>query len=296
MSLTSMTGYAEIRGSELGANWVWEIRGVNGKGFDLRIRLPEGMDALDAQVRAHARQHIQRGTLNVSLKINREAVAAPVKIVDSGLMAALEALQQVEEAALAAGLHLGPSNAADILAQRGVLEAREADPSAGLSDAAAKVVENLFKQFNTMRKIEGLAIAQLLHGQISRIEELTVAAKSTLEARAAQSGAALRQRVAALMDASDFPDESRLAQELALISVKSDVSEELDRLAVHVEAARAILQTGGAVGRKLDFLMQEFNREANTLCSKSGSSELTNIGLDLKVVIDQAREQVQNVE
>ncbi len=296
MSLVSMTGFAEKRGSSDVLAWVWEIRGVNSKGFDLRIRLPDGYEGLDPVIRLAARNQLQRGAINVALKVVRTAAAGVAEVSEAGLAAAIVAVRRAEAAAMQAGLDLGPTNAAELLTLRGVLEIAENaedDPSHAAIQAE---IHGLMAEFNAMRRREGQAIAGVIAAQIDQIAALVSRASATLEARAARSQDTLRQRVAVLVGAANLPDEARLAQELALLAVKSDVSEELDRLTVHAKAARDMLQTGGPIGRKLDFLMQEFNRETNTLCAKAASSELTTIGLDLKVVIDQAREQVQNVE
>ena len=188
--------------------------------------------------------------------------------------------------------------AADLLGLRGVMEADALTPAEtpGVLAAIGADIAPLVAALAAARAGEGDALAATLAGQLDRIAGLLAAARASAEGRAARSGDLLRSRLEAVLATVAAVDEARLAQELALIAVKADVTEELDRLEAHVAAARALIASGGAVGRRLDFLMQEFNREANTLCSKSGSSELTAIGLELKVVVDQMREQVQNVE
>ena len=179
------------------------------------------------------------------------------------------------------------------------MEAEAASPAEDKGTLArlGEGIEALFAALATARAAEGQALTAILAAQIDRVEALTGAARATADARAGRTGALLRSRVDAVMSAASLPvDEARLAQELALIAVRADVTEELDRLQAHVAAARTLIAGDGPVGRKLDFLMQEFNREANTLCSKAQASELTAIGLELKVVVDQMREQVQNVE
>ncbi len=291
-----MTGFSERRGACAQAHWVWEIRGVNNKGLDLRIRLPEGFERLDGLLRNATRGIIHRGSVNISLKIMYSNSGGLPRVDAHGLLAAIAAIKRIEETAMAEGLHLSPTNAASIMAQRGVLEVNDSEDDAPWHAILENDVPAIIAAFHTMRKAEGQAMAIVLGAQIDRIASLVDAASHTLEARARKSGQSLREKIAQILDVSDLPDEARLAQELAVLAVKSDVSEELDRLKVHIDATHSMLKTGGPIGRKLDFMMQEFNREANTLCSKSASSELTAIGLDLKVTIDQMREQVQNVE
>jgi uncharacterized protein (TIGR00255 family) len=294
MPLSSMTGFAEIRGSSGPWTWVWDIRSVNGRGFDLRLRLPEGFGALEETIRAEARRVIARGNVTVGLRIGEEAGSPPARLSPAGLAAAVAMMRGAEEAAMAAGLDLGPASAADLLALRGVVETSAPAGDEKLMARLAADVAPLFAALVLSRRREGAALGHLLSAQAGRIADLVGAARATLEARAAGTAEGLRARLTLLLGATPL-DEARLAQELALLAVRGDVSEELDRLDVHVGAARALLETD-MPGRKLDFLMQEFNREANTLCAKSASAELTAIGLDLKVVIDQAREQVQNLE
>ncbi len=220
------------------------------------------------------------------------------RLNDAALAAAVEAALAAAEAASRAGLDLAPMTAADLLAVRGVVEtdaALPADSPEALAALAADA-EALLARLADARRAEGAALAAVIAAQVERIAALAAAARETAEARAARNGTLLRARIEAILAGTAAIDEARLAQELALAAVRADVTEELDRLGAHVAAARALLAAEGPVGRRLDFLMQEFNREANTLCSKSGSAELTAIGLELKVVIDQMREQVQNVE
>ncbi|MFO1210486.1 MAG: YicC/YloC family endoribonuclease [Amaricoccus sp.] len=296
MPLTSMTGFADVAGEQDGLGWTWEARSVNGRGLDLRLRLPDGFDALDAPVRTAARA-LARGSVTVTLRLGRPGQATGPRVNAAALEAAVAAALAASETASRLGLDLAPMTAADLLAVRGVLET---EPAAAADDpelvaALAAGIEPLFARLATARGAEGGALQALLAAQADRIAALSEAARATAEARAGRAGALLRSRVEALLAAAPA-DEARLAQELALLAVKSDVTEELDRIAAHVEAARQLLAAQGPVGRKLDFLMQEFNREANTLCSKASASDLTALGIELKVVIDQMREQVQNVE
>lgn len=271
---------------------------MNGRGLDVRFRLPEGFDGLDAPARAAVRDAIARGSVTIGLRVLRDAGASAPRLNAAVLEAVIASALQAGEAASRAGLDLAPMTAADLLAARGVLESG-VDSGTGTEEALSLMkaqIEPLVAVLNAARAAEGAALATVLETQIDRIAGLASEARASAEARAADAGALLRTRMDAVMSGVVAVDEGRLAQELALLAVKSDVTEELDRLDGHVEAAREMLKAGGPVGRKLDFLMQEFNREANTLCSKAQSAELTRIGLDLKVAIDQMREQVQNVE
>ncbi|MFO1105114.1 MAG: YicC/YloC family endoribonuclease [Amaricoccus sp.] len=298
MTLISMTGFADLAGASAGSSWNWEARSVNGRGLDLRLRLPEGLEALEAPLRAALGQTFHRGSVSVGLRMARGGTAGMPRLNPEALEAAIVAAEAAGVAASAAGLHLAPMTAADLLAVRGVLESDTAGPAQNPEVIAALTADIavLVARLGAARAAEGEALGRLVAGQIDRIAALTEAARATAEVRAARSGALLRARVEALLAATAALDESRLAQELALIAVKADVTEELDRLEAHIAAARKLLTAEGPVGRKLDFLTQEFNREANTLCSKASASDLTAVGLELKVVIDQMREQVQNVE
>ena len=291
-----MTGFAAARGQGAGASWAWDLRGVNGKGLDLRLRVPEWIDGLEAAVRAELGRALSRGNVSLTLRITRDTDGdSAMHLNPAALSAALRALADVEQAAMAAGVTLGQPSAADVLTVRGVLEtgAAEADP-APLRAAVLADLPALIAAFQHMRQAEGAALQALISGQIDQIAALVTAAALAADARRPAVQAALQDAVARVM--ADPVDPARLAQELALLAVKADVTEELDRLGAHITAARTLLGEPGPVGRKFDFLMQEFMREANTLCSKSADIALTRIGLDLKTVIDQLREQVQNVE
>jgi uncharacterized protein (TIGR00255 family) len=298
MTLMSMTGFAHLTGGAEGLAWAWEARSVNGRGLDLRLRLPEGFEALDAPIRAAAAQALSRGSVTVSLRMAAGGGATVPRLNRDALEAAIGAALAAGEAAAGQGLDLAPMSAADLLAVRGVLEPEATVPAdnAAIVATLSAQADALFAALCQARSGEGAALAGLIAGHVDRIEALTRDARATAEARAARSGALLRSRLEALLAGTAAVDEARLAQELALLAVRADVTEELDRLEAHVAAARALLDEDGPVGRKLDFLTQEFNREANTLCSKAGAADLTAIGLEMKVVIDQMREQVQNVE
>ncbi|WP_200833850.1 YicC/YloC family endoribonuclease [Tabrizicola flagellatus] len=297
--MISMTGFAARRGAGAGYGWVWDLRSVNGKGLDLRLRVPDWIEGLEAAIRTELQKAIPRGNVSLTLKVAPEEGGgdAGFPLNEAALGAALASLARVEAAAIAAGVTLRQPTAADVLTLRGVIEqgGQETD-TAPLRAALLADLPALLADFVAMRSAEGRALAQVLSGQLDRIAALTAEAQAETATRSATQADALREALARVLAATDAVDETRLAQELALIAVKTDVTEELDRLTAHVAAARALVADPAPVGRKLDFLMQEFMREANTLCSKAQSLALTRIGLDLKTVIDQMREQVQNVE
>ncbi|MDB5661475.1 MAG: YicC family protein [Cypionkella sp.] len=296
----SMTGFAARKGQGAGHNWSWDIRSVNGKGLDLRLRLPDWIDGLEIALRAELSRALQRGNVSLSLKVARDGAAEgaeTLRLNPATLSAVLSALAQIEDAAMAAGVTLGQPTSADVLAARGVIDANSADTDpAPIRTAILADLPALLSDFQAMRAAEGAALNSVIAAQLDKIADLTAAADTEATARRDAAPTTLRDALAKVLANAEGVDETRLAQELALIAVKNDVTEELDRLRAHIDAARALLIDPAQVGRKFDFLTQEFMREANTLCSKSQSLALTRIGLDLKTVIDQMREQVQNVE
>ncbi|MGY6410225.1 MAG: YicC/YloC family endoribonuclease [Alkalilacustris sp.] len=295
--LRSMTGFATRRGETAGLRWLWELRSVNGRGLDLRLRLPDGIDGLEPAVRRALSARIARGSVTLSLRLTPDGGPETARINPDALAGVLAALRTVGAAAAEAGVALTPPSTAEILAQRGVLDSgpAETDPAA-LSAALLADLPALLDDHATARAAEGAALTTLLGAQLDRIEALTSEAATLAAERRPAQAQALSDAVAALLAQAPQADPGRLEQELALIAARTDVTEEIDRLHAHVAAARALLAATEPVGRKLDFLTQEFNREANTLCSKAQSAPLTRAWLDLKAVIDQMREQVQNVE
>ncbi|MDI3337283.1 YicC family protein [Defluviimonas aestuarii] len=295
--LVSMTGFATRRGEGEGFGWTWDVRSVNGKGFDLRLRLPDWIDGLEPAVRAAVAKVAGRGNITLTLKLARDTGSEALRVNAAGLDAVLTALTTVRARAEAAGLELATPSTAEILALRGVTDqGGDTEETGPLLKALLNDLTPLLSDFAAMRAAEGRALGEVISGQIARIETLTTEAKAAADARRPEMERTLRENLAQVLAGAAEADPARVAQELALLAVKADVTEELDRLSAHIDAARELLAEPGAVGRKLDFLMQEFMREANTLCSKSGNAVLTRIGLDLKTVIDQMREQVQNVE
>jgi uncharacterized protein (TIGR00255 family) len=298
-----MTGFAERETVVTldGGSWQarWDLRSVNGKGLDLRLRLPEGLASLETPLRQALGARLSRGTVTLSLRLSRIGRDGP-GFAAADLDRLLGQIAAVTARAEAAGVALRAPTALDLLHERGILdETGGPDAAAGPELVAALMADipALLDAFDEGRAREGAALGRVLGEQVSRIATLTTEARRIAEARGPKQAERLRGGVEALMEAAGAaPDPERLAQELALLLVKADVTEELDRLEAHVAAARALLSEAGAVGRKLDFLSQEFNREANTLCAKSGDPALTRLGLDLKHVVDQFREQIQNLE
>lgn len=276
-----------------------EVRSVNGRGLDLRFRMPDWIEGLEAETRKMFQSKLARGNITVNVKVQRGAESGGLAINDQVLQATLATMSKIEAAAKAAGVNLAPVTASDIASMRGVIDVSDANSTEDIPPLRAAVLDTLsdaLEAFEIDRAREGADLGRVLSEQIERVEEFSIAAAKVVGDREAAARAGLERALARVMDVTEVQDEARLVQELALIAVKNDVTEELDRLSAHISAARALMSETGAVGRKFDFLMQEFNREANTLCSKSQSTELTAIGLDLKAVIDQMREQVQNIE
>ncbi len=293
----SMTAFASRTGSLGPVSWVWEMRGVNARGLDLRLRVPEGIEGLEQALRAALTKGLSRGNVTVNLRLSREDTAQSLAIDETQLDAVLSALDAIQERAFAMGVTLGQPTAADVLSQRGVLVPGKAqDDDAALAEALLADIAPLLADFALMRATEGAALASVIEAQLAQIAELTDAAAIAAAERAPRVKENLTAAMRRVLEDVAEVDPARIAQELAVLAVKSDVTEEIDRLKAHVAAARALLGEDKPAGRKLDFLAQEFNREANTLCSKAQASALTAIGLDLKAVIDQMREQIQNVE
>ncbi len=297
MALESMTGFATAEGETEGARWRWEARSVNGKGLDLRLRLPEGFEAKEPEIRKRAGAALSRGNATLTLRIERAETAAKAALDPDALAAAVAAASEARRVAEAAGLPTAPVAPERLIAAPGVFSGRgdRTQPDPALEAAVLRGLDEALAALASARRGEGAAVGAALAAILDQIAARAGDAEAAHADQRDAAAAKLREKIAAVMEAGADVSEDRLAQELALIAVRADVREELDRLAAHVEAARALLAEGGAVGRRLDFLTQEFNREANTLCSKSASSALTDAGLALKVLIDQLREQAQNL-
>jgi len=295
MALSSMTGFARSHGVNGLYAWAWELKSVNGKGLDLRLRMPVGWDAIEIAVRARAAEKLARGSLQASLTVERTGVQPAVRINTAVLEAVVAAAKQ-----LARRIEASPPSLDGLLALKGVMEvgeteegaeerrAAEAAVTAGFADAVGALVD--------MRRHEGVALGRVLTARLGEIKTLVERAEATPGRRPEAIRSRLAEQIAALLAQSERFDPDRLHQEAILIATKADVREELDRLVAHIAQAELLIGQGGPVGRRLDFLAQELNRESNTLCAKANDVELTNIGLELKASVEQFREQVQNVE
>jgi len=290
-----MTGYADASGRHEDMDWQWQIRSVNGKGLDARLRLPHGFDAIEVDIRKQIASRFKRGNLQVSLIIDRENSIGVPTINQAALDAVLVAAEQVSNR-----INTPVQSVENLLSLRGVLEISEPkisdDEQAVLNKAVMVGLSEVLDGLHVSRGREGTALAQILSGNLDRIDVLTKQAEENPARSVETIQARLAEQVALLLQASNSLDQDRLHQEAAFLATKADIREEIDRLFAHVAAARELLAGEGAVGRKLEFLAQEFNRESNTLCSKSNAREVTAIGLELKVVIDQFREQILNLE
>jgi uncharacterized protein (TIGR00255 family) len=295
MALSSMTGFARGQGVAGSYAWSWEIKSVNAKGLDLRFRLPPGWDAVEVPSRARAAEKLARGTVYVNLAVERKGVQPTAKINEPVLSAVLSTLKN-----LSGKVDAAPATLDGILSLKGVIEVTEEDEREEDHRAAETAIVLAFEQalaeLIAMRRAEGATLGKLLSARLNEIAALTVRAEKAPGRKPEAIKARLAEQVATLMSASERFDIDRLHQEAILIAAKADIREELDRLASHVGQAKKLLAEGGAIGRKLDFLAQELHRESNTLTAKSNEVELTNIGLELKSVIEQFREQVQNLE
>ncbi len=295
MPISSMTGFSRASGARNELFWQWEIKSVNGKALDVRCRLPVGYEALELPLRGVLNQAFKRGNLQVSLSVSGALAAETVRLnsaVLDQLVAAGEMLRN----------RIGgePLRADVLLSLRGVLDVTpQPEDEADIEARNAAMLESLSAAVTSLaaaRAEEGARLQAVVASQIGRIRELAAAARANPSRSVEAVRSRLKEQVARLMDSGTNFDPDRLHQEAVLLATRADIEEELDRLSSHVEAAEALLISGEAVGRKFDFLAQEFNREANTLCSKAADRTMTAIGLDLKTVIDQMREQIQNIE
>ena len=288
-----MTGFARAEGNEFGISWVWEAKSVNGKSLDVRLRLAPGLDALEPKLRAMLAQRFRRGNISAVLAITRTAPAA-VRINRAALAQLVSLMKEI-----AGEIDAVPPRLDGLLALRGVVETIEDDEEAVIEARRSAVLgswETAIDRLAAARAEEGARLALLLCDQLEEISALVRAAEGCTAAQPEAIRERLQVMLASLADLVPGLPEERVAQEMALLVARSDVREEIERLRAHLEQAKDLLQEGEAVGRRLDFLCQELNREANTLCSKSADIELTRIGLSLKAAVEQFREQVQNIE
>jgi len=295
MALNSMTGFGRSGGEAGALSWAWEVRSVNGRGLDLRIRLPSQYDGLDQKVRKAIQAHLKRGSVTVSLNVTRQSGTTEVQINENVLRDVLKAAEVVNAATDAA-----PPRVDGLLALKGVLDVVEHTEG---EDEVKEIEASMFANFEsaleemvTSRQSEGAHLAEIVLAKISDIEALTHQIESSPSRAPEAIQNRLKEQVTRLMDTNSGLDETRLHQEAVLVATRVDVEEEVKRLSAHVAAAEALIESPDPIGRQLDFLAQEFNREANTICSKAGANDISQAGLALKTAIDQMREQVQNIE
>jgi uncharacterized protein (TIGR00255 family) len=293
VGIASMTGFARADGNQLGVSWVWEIKSVNGKSLDLRLRFPPGFDSLEPQLRALLTQRFRRGNFSAILNVSRTEPAA-VRVNREALTQLVAIMNE-----LAGEIEAAPPRIDGLLALRGVVETVEDEADVVLEERRRAVLDSwaiALEALANARAEEGARLAFVLQSQLADMAALV----ETAAACAAAQPAAIRERLQAMLanvvDLAPGMPEDRVAQEMALLIVRSDIREELERLRAHLDQAAELLRQDEAVGRRLDFLCQELNREANTLCSKSADIELTRAGLSLKAAVEQFREQVQNIE
>lgn len=295
MALQSMTGFARLDGQSGRYQWAWELRSVNGKGLDIRLRLPTGFERLEADVRRAMAQHFARGNIQASLSVQASEARVQAEVNQGALDAVLMLRDQ-----LAGLIDPAPVRLDTLLAVRGIVDFKDVvDTPEAMEALDGEIMQGLEKvsgAMRDMREAEGQALDVVLRSQIEAVERLTGLVEGDPSRSPEQIRARLEAQISLILDASGGFDRDRLHAEVALLATRADIREEIDRLKAHVAAARELLAKGGPVGRKLDFLAQEFNRESNTICSKSNSAAVTAAGIELKVVIDQFREQVQNLE
>ncbi len=295
MVLSSMTGFARSHGASGPYAFEWELKSVNAKGLDLRLRLPPGWDELEAFAKKRAAEVLSRGTIYANFNVKRANAQSTVRVNEDVLASVVRVA-----GALAGRIDAVAPSIDGLLAIKGVIEvvepeADEAEDKAA-KDAAAKAFDQALTHLVDMRRREGTALGQILLQRMDEIEQLAKKAEAAPGRKPEAVRARLAEQIAVLLETSERFDPDRLNQEALLIAAKADIREELDRIASHVAQAREMMAKGGPVGRRLDFLAQEFNREVNTCCSKANDIELTNTGLEMKNVVEQFREQVQNLE
>jgi uncharacterized protein (TIGR00255 family) len=297
VALASMTGFARSGGEAEGVAWVWEVKSVNGRALDLRLRLPAGCETLEAPARAALAGQCRRGNISGTLTLKR--LTPPAIRIDRAMLAQIVQLLGELSGELAGRIEAAPPRLDGLVGLRGVIETVEDEPEAVIARRHAALLDGWSLALDRLvaaRREEGARLFQVLAAQNSELAALVEAAAATAAAQPAALRARLEAQLADLAGLAPGMPAERVAQELALLVTRADVREELDRLRAHIAQAGELLEHGAAIGRQLDFLCQELNREANTLCAKSADIELTRIGLALKAAIEQFREQVQNLE
>ncbi|GAB1715956.1 MAG: conserved hypothetical protein 255 [Nitrobacter sp.] len=295
MALSSMTGFARSHGVSGPYAFEWELKSVNAKGFDFRMRLPPGWDDIEATVRRRSAQVLSRGTVYANLTVKRSNAASVIRLNEDVLASVLKVATD-----LSGRIDAVAPSIDGLLSIKGVLEVVEPETDKVEEQTAKTAVAEAFERalcsLIDMREREGVALGQILSQRMDEIERLASKAEAAPGRRPEAVKARLAEQISALLGTSDRFDPDRLNQEAVLIAARADIREELDRIASHIAQARELIGGGGPIGRPLDFLAQEFNREVNTCCSKSNDVELTNIGLAMKNVVEQFREQIQNLE
>jgi uncharacterized protein (TIGR00255 family) len=295
MTLKSMTGFARADGVHGDTSWFWEVRSVNGRSLDLRLRLPSGLERLEADTRSLCQKKLARGNCTISLAVKRETGLMEIRLNEAALTQALAVAER------ARGLSdLKAARLDTLLAMRGVVETAEPQESeeeqAALTHALLAGLAAALNQLVRARAAEGERLQRVIEKQLGTIEELVGRATTAVARQPEMLAVRLKEQIARLSETGVSLEPERLHQEALLLAAKADIQEELDRLRAHVAAANELIASGEPAGRKLEFLAQEFNREANTICSKASDIEISRTGLELKSVIDQLREQVQNIE
>ncbi len=295
MSIKSMTGFSRAEGKAGNFTWHWELRSVNARGLDVRPRLPPGNEVLEPQVREAAARHLTRGSVTISLSAENRDGAPEIRLNEAALLQVVKAAERIRALTDAA-----PARADGLMAVRGVLEVLEREESSEQAAtrvaAMLKSLEEALRSLVEARAAEGARLKTVLGDLLREMERLVDIVESSPARLPAAIEKRLKEQVGRLLDPANGLDPARLHQEAVLIATRIDVEEELKRLKSHIGGARELLEEEGAIGRKFDFLAQEFNREANTLCSKANDVDITRAGLALKTLIDQMREQVQNIE
>jgi uncharacterized protein (TIGR00255 family) len=296
MTISSMTGFSRVDGTADGLAWTWESRSVNGRGLDVRLRLPPGYETLEVPAREAVVKRLARGNVAISLNVEKQQSSSSVRLNEAVLADVIKAADRVSALSGAS-----KPDAAQLLIIKGVLENSDQLPEtpegrAAREKALLKSLEAALDKLGEARRAEGMRLADIIKDQLAQIERLTAEVRASPSRTPQAIATRLKDAITRLFETTAPLDVERLHQEAMLIATRADVEEELQRLSAHVSGAHEILGEPGAVGRKLDFLAQEFNREANTLCSKANAVDITRLGLQLKTIIDQFREQVQNVE
>ncbi len=297
VAVASMTGFARAEGEADGVSWVWELRSVNGRALDLRLRLPPGFDALEPELRATLARRIRRGNIAATLSVNR--IAPPAVRVNREMLAQIVALLADLARELKGTVEVAPPRLDGLIGLRGIIESAEDEPESVVAARRAAILDGwslALDRLAVARAEEGARLATILADQRGQLAALVETAAGCAAAQPQAIRARLEASLAELSGLAPTMPEERVVQELAMLATRADIREELDRLRAHIAQAGELLERDEAVGRPLDFLCQELNREANTLCSKSADIELTRAGLALKATIEQFREQVQNLE